>query len=481
VFFFMLRRAVLVLTCAAAVAATSPQRTLVSATISQWTLTLTSLDPVTGNVTQTALTVDHSSSSCDVPFSTPILQMDSAVAAVTDDGARLYTLVECEGIVNSTIGVAAHYLVLQVSLGTTPKTATVLGKTVDIYQDIGNSVHFPTLGWDAKGKLLIIGDTVDHETKPMQTTNRTVVYSTFDPASGEAKVGASAPALCPSCAKPEDAGYLPFTGVGALGDNTVYLRTYEHRWGARGLPNPLLLGVDALTGKIAVNVTLGPAFYSMSRESASGDLVGLGLCCNAKYVPGCPSVCDVPGTAPTFFENATCPGGCAPGASCCKDPGTSSKYGYCMDIPKGGTCDQLPASPGKPVFALLRMSAAGDHGGAGAGRGVSFEQKVIRVYNASSLGGIAGSLATGGALSPDGVYTHPVVFGKQSRDTPPPSEADAPAADYSEWYRRFLFTSVPNPTPGGGGMGLVSINATTGEVLHVAKVKGSIGSFLRYV
>ena len=97
------------------------------------------------------------------------------------------------------------------------------------------------------------------------------------------------------------------------------------------------------------------------------------------------------------------------------------------------------------------------------------KQTVVKTYNSTELGGIAGSLLAGGALSADGILSHPVVFG-----TP------RPAADADDEAARFRATVMNDPNPGPGmHKGFVSIDVKTGELLH-AHNGVSIGSFFRY-
>jgi hypothetical protein len=436
----------------------------VSAALRSWTLTLSAFDPATGVAKDSAITVDTAKGGCAAPFSTPELQMDSAVATVVD--GALFFLVQCQGVVNSTLEVAPAYLVVRAQGG----SASVLGSTLALYKDMGNSFHSPTLGWDAGAKKLVVGDVTSAATGWDPTSNSTIIYSTFDPATGEAEAAKTAPGSCPACADPKENGYVPYTGTGVMGDDSVYLRPYLHRWGPHLLPAAELLGFDYAKGGVAVNLTLGPAFYSMSREESSGDLVGLGLCCSPKFNPACPANCERPGSGPTFFKNATCGGACPAGSLCCRSPETAGEEGYCMDIPAGKTCGDLPATPGVPTFAWLRIS----------GSGAGMKQAVVKTYNESELGDIMGSLATGGALSADGVYTHPVIFRPSGEGWPEEGrvgEQPATPADYHAWFRSFL---APNPSP-GMHQGLVSIDAKTGDVLHIANASKGVGAFLRYV
>jgi hypothetical protein len=435
----------------------------------EWKLTVYAIDPSTGVIKQTVLDVDHTRGGCSAPYATPTVQMDSAGATVVDKS--LFLLGQCQGVVNSTLAAAPLYNIIQVD----GSRSTVLGSTPPIYKDFGNSVHGPTLSWDEQAKLLIIGDFNSNATGFDPNANRTVMYSTFDPATGKSTVVQAWPGLCPTCPNPKDTGYSPFAGTGAMGDGAVYFRPYLHFWGGkRTLPSPLLIGYDAFAGRIVSNLTLSANFYSMSRESSTGDLVGLGLCCSPKLTPGCPAVCGRPGSAPTYFENATCPSGCPSGSQCCRSPETPSKFGYCLDIPRNGTCGDLPATPGKPVFALLRASTRSDGSdGSGIHGSAPATLSIVKTYNSTELGGIWGSLASGGTLSADGVYSHAVVFGGSSSNALP----TANATDAVSWHQSFLATD-PNP----GATGIVSINATTGDVLYVSRnVSTSVGAFLRYV
>ena len=132
----------LALLATSAAFAPSPQRLLTATLAGGWQLKLTELDPVTGAATDTLISVDYSKGTCKAPLNAPSLQMDSAIATVTE--GHLFFLVQCQGVINSTVQSADHYLVVRTA---GKAAAAVLGKTPSIYKDIGNSAHSPTLGW----------------------------------------------------------------------------------------------------------------------------------------------------------------------------------------------------------------------------------------------------------------------------------------------------------------------------------------------
>ena len=100
----------LALLATSAAFAPSPQRLLTATLAGGWQLKLTELDPDTGAATDTLISVDHSKGDCKAPLNAPSLQMDSAIATVAEG---LFFLVQCQGIINSTVQSADHYLVVR--------------------------------------------------------------------------------------------------------------------------------------------------------------------------------------------------------------------------------------------------------------------------------------------------------------------------------------------------------------------------------
>lgn len=134
------------------------------------------------------------------------------------------------------------------------------------------------------------------------------------------------------------------------------------------------------------------------------------------------------------------------------------RIGYCLAIPKGRHLYRRASHSGPT--ASVRLSS----------REPGATPSIVKTYSGLDLG-IAATLATGGALSTNGVYSHAVILGAPS--------FEIEAASSTPWWRRFhVDGTVALPT--GMQAGIITLNSTTGDLLHTAKMDAS-APFLHYV
>ena len=239
-----------------------------------------------------------------------------------------------------------------------------------------------------------------------------------------------------------------------MGDGSTYYRIYSHIQNKLMLPNPLLIGFDAIKGTVESNFTMGPNFYSLTRESSSGDLVGLGSAARrTRRAARRSAIGPAASRSSSRTERARPTARQAHSAAGTRTP------------PLGRVLHGLPG-PRAPtrVGMCRRRPAAQPSLAAPHQHGADMKQTVVKTYNSTELGGIAGSLLAGGALSADGILSHPVVSARWS----PPTRTTRPRVPRHRHER-------PQSGP-GMHTGFISIDVKTGELLHAHKVSPSAPS-----